>query len=69
MSTLRCILATVREEVGPELSDAELARQISDAAEALAKRGLGSVPDSFGPDIYAPLVAEAVTRIRALSRA
>ena len=63
MTTLRCILATVREEVGNGPTDAALARALGDAAGELAKRGLGSITTT-NPDIYAPLVAEAVARVR-----
>lgn len=63
MSTLRCILATVREEVGPGPTDSALARAIGDAAGELAAAKLGSVTTT-NPDIYAPIVAGAVERIR-----
>lgn len=62
MSALRIILATVREEVGPEPSDAELLRAIGDAAGEIAERKLGSVTTTT-PDIYAPIVEEACAKV------
>jgi hypothetical protein len=59
---LRCILATVREEVGPGPSDAELLRAIGDAAGEIAERKLGSITTTT-PDIYAPIVEEACARV------
>lgn len=59
---LRCILATVREEVGDGPSDAELLRAIGDAAGEIAERKLGSITTTV-PDIYAPIVAEACARV------
>lgn len=62
MTALRLILATVREEVGPAPTDAELLRAIGDAAGEIAERKLGSITTTT-PDIYAPIVAEAVARV------
>lgn len=64
MSTLRCILATVREEVGNGPTDAELVRAIGDAAGELAERKLGSIVTT-NPDIYAPIAAAAIEKVRA----
>lgn len=64
MSTLRCILACVREEVGQGPTDAELVRAIGDAAGEIAARKLGSITTTSA-DIYAPIVAEAVAKVRA----
>lgn len=62
MTTLRCILATVREEVGQGPTDAELVRAIGDAAGEVAARKLGAITTT-NPDIYAPIVEEAVARV------
>lgn len=63
MSTLRCILACVREEVGQGPTDAELVRAIGDAATEIANRKLASITTT-NPDIYAPIREEAVRRLK-----
>lgn len=65
MSTLRCILATVREGIKdrPDVSDAELVRIIGESAGEIAQRRLGSITTTT-PDIYAPIAEEAIARVR-----
>lgn len=70
MSTLRCILATVREEAADSaatMNDAELLRHVGNGAKEVADAGLTHADPSASWDRQ--IVVAAVARIRRGERA